>query len=113
MAAMELAENVMKYGGARDETDLGVIIISAEGELLVQTENRSSRESADVVIERVEHLKHRSAHDLYREKLKDMFQATERVRGGLGLYRIAYEGKFTLEASYVDDHLKVSARRKK
>lgn len=111
MAALELAENVLKHGA---EGGSGLVTMTVEkGEILISTQNRvKSARTAASVAERIKRIGEKDARELYITRMLEIMQGPNASESGLGLLRIAYEGSFRLSCEVVGDRVHIQARRK-
>ncbi len=114
MAVVELAENLLKYS-VRDATNtagtLGIAV--QERQVRVRATNTvSSPEDARRVQGMVSEIARApSVPELYRRRLRELFDNPGLQRAQLGLLRIAFEGSFRLSCSYVHPTLEIVAER--
>lgn len=110
MAALELAENVLKHG---DDTGCGLVTLSLQdGEVVISTQNRvDSPQEARAVRDRIERIRTQGARELYVARMVQMMEEPNAAGSGLGLLRIAYEGSFRLTCELLGNQLRISARR--
>ncbi|MBN2161074.1 MAG: hypothetical protein JW807_16930 [Spirochaetes bacterium] len=115
MCASELVENAIKYGSAKTghsniSFDLGI----HENKIFIKVSNgiRNEHDAQNVKnhIERVK--KSNDPGKLYTERLMELMENPKPGISQLGLYRIAYEGEFTLDYMYQNKILTVMASRK-
>jgi hypothetical protein len=111
MAALELAENVLKHGAGRGS---GVVtMVEENGEVVLCTENGvHSAQTAQAVRKRIELIAGKGARQLYVTRMLELMQQPEPNAAGLGLLRIAYEGAFQLSCEILGDRLRIQARRR-
>jgi hypothetical protein len=93
MCASELVENAIKYGS------------SVSGQNLITFELRNVKEHVDNL------KKTGDPGSLYTERLRELMDNPKPGASQLGLYRIAYEGEFTLDYKYQNGVLTVKAER--
>ena len=112
MAASELMENAIKYGEAPPSApEIGFSMIGDAERVSIEVANGSTQTSARVLRERVAELSRvADKRALYVERLTWLLVHPAEA-GQLGLYRIAYEGRFDLDASYSGGIVTVIARR--
>ncbi|HWO14490.1 MAG TPA: DUF6272 family protein [Polyangiaceae bacterium] len=108
MAALELAENVIKHG-----VDAGMVSVGEEnGEVVISTQNRvRSPLHAQQVRSRIERLGEKGARELYIARMLEIMQQPNTDQTGLGLLRVAYEGSFRLSCEVLGDRLYIHAKR--
>ncbi len=114
MCVTELIENAVKYGtltpnGGDITFDMTVDEEKVKIQISNGIRNASDFEHVQRIIQHIE-----SSDDpqqLYVQRLKELAERPKPGLSQLGLYRIAYEGRFRLEHRYVDGVLTVSAHR--
>jgi hypothetical protein len=114
LAACELAENVAKYGVQHDDPQAGTISVGIHGNVvrLAVTNAVDSPADANRVLTIVGKMSSgASVAELYRARLHELFSRPGAPRAELGLLRLAFEGKFTLRASYQAPLLQIVAER--
>lgn len=111
MTALELAENVLKYGAGSGS---GLVAMTEEaGEVIISTQNRvHSVQKALAVQERIQHIAAKGARELYVARMLEIMERPSAEATGLGLLRIAYEGSFRLSCEVLGDRLHIQARRR-
>lgn len=113
LAAAELAENVLKFGGPLPSGAAGSVRVRLEADTLcVESECGASPDgfrSVARVIERVTACEDTSV--LYVERLNALLTTDSAGSAGLGLLRLAHEGKFALACRYDEPLLTIAARR--
>lgn len=111
MAALELAENVLKHGA---EGGAGLVTMTVEkGEVVISTQNRvRSAKAAAAVSERIKRISEKDARELYITRMLEIMQGPNVPESGLGLLRIAYEGSFRLSCEVAGDRVHIQARRR-
>lgn len=111
MAALELAENVLKHGA---EGGSGLVTMTVEnGEVVISTQNRvKSVKAAAAVSERIRRIAEKDARELYITRMLEIMQGPMAHESGLGLLRIAYEGSFRLSCDITGDRVHIQARRR-
>ena len=113
MTAGELLENAVKYG---DEVPAAPAILFNLGLVeerieIVVVNGCTDQSSVDRLLCRVQSLRDApNKADLYIERLQELL-AGPSESANLGLYRIALEGGFALDATYVDEVVTVTATR--
>lgn len=113
MAACELGENVLKYGEPVDGIAGRVTVSRTEDGAEIRAVNRLTNP------ERAAHLsavmkRITESHDLrasFEERMMQIMQDPMQESTGLGLLRIAYEGRFRLSASHQEGTLTIVAAR--
>jgi hypothetical protein len=103
MAASELVENAIKHGAHGEEHERATFSMKVENkEVVFEVSNTvSSEEAASKLCARIERIA--STPDkraLYMERMTELLMEPDE-RGGIGLYRIAFEGRFALEVRFV------------
>jgi hypothetical protein len=115
LAVCELGENLIKYGGDKDDTYAGTIGVAIEGDKVrVRAVNRvASPEDVRRVREIVGKLSGSGAEvrELYRARLQELFANPDLPRAQLGLLRMAFEGGFRLSCSFSPPELQIIAER--
>jgi hypothetical protein len=114
MAVVELAENVLKYGTPDDSNASGTIGIAVDNnKVRVRATNvvGSPQDGQRAVGVVSEISKAPSVTDLYRTRLKELFDNPKLERAELGLLRIAFEGAFRLSCTYSHPVLEIVAER--
>lgn len=115
MCAVELVENAIKYGSSSPGRSNITFDLNADSETVRIRVSNGVKDEKDALnvkthIDRIRASGNPSA--LYTERLRQLMIKPRPGESLLGLYRIAYEGEFTLDYSYRDDILKVLAERK-
>ena len=113
MVASELVENAMKYGKSLPHIAVPVFCLSrANNNLLIEVANgATSMNSVNELRERIELIaKSPNREELYLSRLCEIMENRHQF-GQLGLYRIGYEGGFTLTFDYSNEILSVTAMR--
>ena len=115
MCATELIENAVKYGtekpgGGNIEFDLSI----DNDNIIIKISNGiKAKHDIDSVIEHIDKLKESTdPAKLYTERLMELMENPKPGVSQLGLYRIAYEGDFSLDYKYDNKILTVIAERK-
>lgn len=115
LAVCELGENLIKYGGSKDDGDAGTIGVSCDGDRVrVRAVNQvTSAEDAQRVRELVAQISGSgvAVADLYRARMQELFENPELPRAQLGLLRMAFEGGFRLSCSFDHSQLQIVAER--
>ncbi len=114
MCATELIENAVKYGtekpgGGNIEFDLSV----EDNRVVIKISN-GIKSNSDItnVTEHIDKLKESDdPAQLYTDRLMELMENPKPGISQLGLYRIAYEGEFSLDYTYSDKILTVIAER--
>ena len=111
MAALELAENVLKHGA---EAGSGLVTMAQEnGEVVISTQNRvRSVEGAMAVRQRIQRINEKGARELFVARMLEIMEQPAGRESGLGLLRVAYEGSFRLTCEVLGDRLLIQARRR-
>lgn len=113
MVTSELVENAIKYGVVVQGLDEVVVRFRIDaGRITVEVENGVAAQAAiDRVAEHVERIRQASCRaDLYIARLQELMRSPG-ATGGLGLYRIGYEGEFDLSCESDGRTLTVCATR--
>jgi hypothetical protein len=114
MAVSEFAENLVKYGALDPFRSAGTISLRMDGhQVRIRVSNNvQSHEDAETVLRMIAKIS-ASANpmDLYRARLRELFENPGLPRAQLGLLRIAFEGGFRLSCSYVFPVLEIVAER--
>lgn len=112
MAASELVENAIKYGENVADTPQISFLLSIDGGVvqITVTNGATSLEAGTLCARISEIAQARDKRELYMNRLKSLV-ADPSEGGKLGLYRIAYEGGFTLDARSENGVVTVVARR--
>lgn len=123
MAASELAENLVKKGGASlggkkasikdpERSRLVIDIRRKEGLLRIETCNRiADPEDAETVRAHIRKID-RGPKRAYEDRLRELMRERDVSHTRLGLFRIAYEGKFSLACQVSGNILTISATRR-
>jgi hypothetical protein len=115
MAVAELAENIVKYSAAEHQRRAGEIAIECDARCVrirATTDVVSSADDAHRAIETVAQIAGApSVADLYRRRLRVLFNDPNLPRAQLGLLRIAFEGGFRLSCSHEGRRLEIVAER--
>jgi hypothetical protein len=115
LAACELAENLVKYGSDHPDPRAGVLAIAVNPKVvrLRATNAVLSPGDARQVTSLVARISSPDANvsDLYRARLRELFADPQSGRAQLGLLRLAFEGGFSLSASFETPLLNVVAER--
>lgn len=115
LAACELAENVGKYGVQHADPRAGTISIGVRGDVVRITVTNAVRDpqearSVMAIVARIASCE--SVAELYRRRLSELFTNPGAPRAQLGLLRLAFEGGFTLSATYDAPLLQIIAERR-
>lgn len=113
MAASELVENAIKYGAAVSTLPWAQFRFEAKSEYVqIQVSNGLLDATSLGRLDRMfKQLQDPAAcEQLYMARLQELVNDPVQPNR-LGLYRIAYEGKFTLHYTYAEQVLTVTARR--
>jgi hypothetical protein len=103
MAASELVENAIKHGAHGDEHERATFSMKVENkEVVFEVSNTvASKEAASKLCARIERIAATpDKRALYMERMTQLLMEPDE-RGGIGLYRVAFEGKFALEVRFV------------
>lgn len=113
MTSTELFENAIKYGEFGDGSAVQFDLVKNEV-IQISVANRVTRtkhvEVLKDIIYRISNSS--SVEELYRSRLQTLLDGVSLWEGSmLGLYRIAYEGEFSLSYIYKDGLLSMTAKR--
>jgi hypothetical protein len=113
MVTSELVENAVKYGEAtRSAPSAHFRLDTDNGQIRIQVSNGARSEAAVAkairLIERIHQATDKDA--FYVERQRELLESPA-CGGGLGLYRIIHEGKFSLSCSYSGQVFTVTAIR--
>ncbi|WP_437819718.1 hypothetical protein [Sorangium sp. So ce1078] len=114
MTACELLENAIKYGEEVPAARAIVFTLSlVEGSVdIVVVNGCTDRSSVDRLLCRIQSLRDASNKaELYVERLQELLVGPSES-ANLGIYRIALEGGFALDATYADEVVTVTATRR-
>jgi hypothetical protein len=115
LAATELAENLLKYCERTRGTFAGTLgILLDDKQVCIKSQNAVLADGdAEHVVALVSRIRATpgGARHLYRERLRELFEAPQLPRAQLGLLRLAYEGGFELKATFERPMLEVAAIR--
>lgn len=114
MTASELIENAVKHGSAVDNGEgIHFEFVATEKQIKVTAANKvqykEDFETLQCYIDKINGSD--DPQELYLERLKMLMDNTRLVKTQLGLFRIAYEGEFTLDYNFEDNILTVIAIR--
>jgi hypothetical protein len=114
MAVWELTENVLKYGKPDTDAIVGTIGIGAAGET-IRISARSMAASFQNARSAMETISKIAASpnvsQLYRTRLRELFDHPEQAETRLGLLRVAFEGRFRLSCAYNPPYFEIIAER--
>ncbi|WP_394836456.1 hypothetical protein LVJ94_06070 [Pendulispora rubella] len=113
MTASELLENALKYGVPVEGTSAARFELRLDGgALTIATTNVVDSDADGTALrERIERIMREPDKEaLYVQRLQDFVDASA-VAGGLGLYRVAFEGAFDLQCATGNKMVVVTARR--
>src|SRR5262249_49711317 len=108
MAVSEFAENLLKYSATTGDPNAGTIAIGVEQDVVrVRATNTVvSHEDALRVQDAVKKIASSpNVMDLYRGRLRELFENPNLPRAQLGLLRVAFEGGFKLSCAFEAPHL--------
>ena len=114
MCASELVENAIKYGSSVSGQNLITFDLSTIDDKVFIKVSNGIKDEMDVrnVKEHIDNLKKTDdPGSLYTERLRELMDNPKPGASQLGLYRIAYEGEFTLDYKYQNGVLTVKAER--
>lgn len=112
LVIMELLENAEKYSAIKNvDTKIQFKFIADDHKITIQVTNHlltpEHYENLSRVIKRIQTTDNIEA--LYTSRLQALAQSKDLNESGLGLYRIAYEGKFQLSCDRKQDKVNVNA----
>ncbi|WP_437535206.1 hypothetical protein WME79_13260 [Sorangium sp. So ce726] len=113
MTACELLENAIKYGEEVPAAGAILFTLSLIEERIdiVVVNGCTDQSSVDRLLDRIQSLRDApNKADLYIGQLQELLAGPSESTN-LGIYRIAVEGGFTLDATYADDVVTVTATR--
>jgi len=113
MAVWELTENVLKYGKP-DAGVVGTIGIGVRGETVRISAKSvaSSFQNARAAMETIPKISSaRNVSELYRNRLRELFDYPEQPHTKLGLLLVAFEGRFRLSCAYNPPYFEIVAER--
>jgi hypothetical protein len=112
MTASELVENAIKHGeSVAGAAGASFSLALAEGVLTIEVANGARPSAGASLLARVERIARTpDKESLYLERLHELF-TTPGESGGLGLYRVAFEGRFELQCAFQGEVVTVTARR--
>ncbi len=114
MCATELVENAIKYGAENKDSNSIDFDLSAEnGRITVVIANGiKSERDLDNVISHIDRIRNtKDPADLYTDRLVELMNNPKPDASRLGLYRIAYEGAFSLTYRFAENILTITAVR--
>ena len=114
MCAAELVENAVKYGNDTDGVNTVLFDVSVKDGVVCVSVSNSVRDQRDLDSLRfhIDQIKKSSdPSQLYIGRLRDLIENPKGGISQLGLYRIAYEGEFSLDYRYENHVIKVVAFR--
>jgi hypothetical protein len=117
MVASELVENAVKYGLIFDyESDMGIEFLFEVNDREIMIEVTNSADSEYDLANVTRHIdainKAKDPQQLYVQRLTELMDNPGQGGSQLGLYRIAYEGEFSLSYEVADKVITVKAYRK-
>jgi len=115
LVVAEFAENVVKYGALASNTTAGSIGIAVEQDTIrIRAKNAVvSPEDARKVQETISKISGASnVMELYRNRLRELFENPKLPRAQLGLLRVAFEGGFKLSCTCRGPELEIVAERR-
>ncbi len=114
MCATELIENAIKYSSEKagnDTIDFNLFADCGTITIIITNRIRSAKD-LDNVKKHIKNLqKAEKPAELYTDRLVEFIKYQKPGGSKLGLYRIAYEGDFTLSYSFEDSFLTIRAER--
>jgi hypothetical protein len=106
----ELLENAIKYGEWREDARLRLSVQGSREVARIQVENPASESAySDLAATLRWAAGFEDAEAAYRARLLEIATATEPSVSRLGILRIGYEGRCTIDAQYVDGIVRISA----
>lgn len=117
MVSSELLENSVRHG--HDDMTVSMDCTLEDGGIRIRLRNPADRANTARLTELLQWVdKFEQPKDAYVAKLQEIADSSERVQGGLGLVRVAYEGRAKLRVDVdpenstvlVDARLELSAR---
>jgi hypothetical protein len=117
MVASELVENAVKYGLAiNHESEMGIEFLFQVNDREIMIEVTNSADSEYDLANVTRHIdainKSKDPQHLYVKRLTELMDTPGQKGSQLGLYRIAYEGEFSLSYEVKDKVITVKAYRK-
>jgi len=115
LVVSEFAENVVKYGAAANNASAGTIGIALERNTIrVRARNAvvspdDGRKAQEMISKIADSA---SVMDLYRTRLRELFDNPKLPRAQLGLLRVAFEGGFKLSCTFRGPELEIVAERR-
>jgi len=115
MVATELIENAVKYGSSQpDGSNIEFNLEICNDFIEMSTANGvTNEEHAHIVLDMINKINEsENPQELYTQRLLELMEM-EKPGGAtqLGIYRIAYEGKFNLRCRYEDQLLTINASK--
>jgi hypothetical protein len=115
MAVSELIENAVKYSDSSpDKKSINLNFLADNKSIIIIISNPVTNQNhVDMVTRHIERIQNTDdPQKLYIERLQQLLDNPKITYTQLGLYRIAYEGKFQLSYGYESNILTVKALRK-
>lgn len=115
MVTSELIENALKYGSTSpDEKSMRYQLNIKDNEIKIMVSNfLNSPDDLKILATHIDEIKKtHNPQKLYKNRLMELLENTKHGQTQLGLYRIAYEGKFDIDYTYENDTLTMIATRK-
>ncbi len=114
MTASELIENAVKYGSSVEKgAGIKFDFIASNNQIKIMETNKihtdDDYEALRVHIENI--MASDNPQELYLQRLQMLMDDTRLIKTQLGLFRIAYEGEFTLSYEYKNNVVTVIATR--
>lgn len=113
MTAAELVENAIKYGESVPAAEAVTFVLDASpGQLRIRVANGSTNAAAVAELARrvAELTRATDKQALYLTRLEELLADGDQS-GKLGVYRIGFEGAFSLECDYTDSVVTMTATR--
>jgi hypothetical protein len=121
MVASELVENALKHGRGSDVNPIEALdaqenicfaLTWSHDEIEIEASNLATDAAADVLRQNVQRINDSpNPEELYMERLHALLEDRTK-RGGLGLYRIAFEGEFKLAFRQEGRRVTITAKRR-
>lgn len=115
MVATELIENSVKYGvSLPDGSNIGFNLEISGETILMSTKNGINEDiHAQMVLDHIDRINtSENPKELYTQRLMELLENPKPGVSQLGLYRIAYEGQFSLRYEYENQILTVKAEKR-
>ena len=116
MTISELIENAVKYENATETSEAIDIRFSIEDDIItiIVSNPVTDKKHIEVLKDHINKIINAGdRRQLFTERVRNLMENEQSGKSQLGLYRIAYEGKFNLSYTYENDIITVIARRGK